>query len=972
MPFTQRAISLQLHIAYLFIGLLLSFAVVSGIYHYREETRLLLDAADKEMSLVGDQTGLQMEGLYQPAATFVDLLAQQRLMRATTLDERLDSLPFVLDGMRRLPAVTASYIGYDNGDFFMLRRWRSDPAFGKLFHAPAGTRWVVQSLIRIGTSTQGEFLYLDDDGKLLSREWRDDYRFDPRSRGWYQAARKSPDQVTSPPYIFFTTRQSGITLSRRSGNDMAVAGADIQLDDIGRILQKSRLTPHSALALLDEQGAVLSWDLGVPEAKVGPNGQLRPPALSDTGNAVLIRLQQLNPEDRGEAFTVNGEDWQGTIEAVPVPGGKPLKLLIAAPHRELLADALAIRNRILLVTGLLIVIGVALASWLARLASRPLSDLTHEAEKIRRFDFADPVGTSSTIKEVVQLAQSFDSMKSTIRQFLDLSSTLASETHFPTLLKRVLTELQQATGAEGGLLLLIDADNGKLTSAERIWRGHAPAESTPLAINADSHPGHPLLSALQNPDRPLPLDADTARMHFGTLGDIDRPLTLLAMPLQDRSGQLLGAVALLVDEVRAPLGADRLGFAHALSGTAAIALQTQQLINEQKILLESFIQLIAGAIDAKSPYTGGHCQRVPDLTKRLAEAACQEKQGVFADFKLSAEEWEELHIAAWLHDCGKVTTPEYVVDKATKLETLYDRIHEVRMRFEVLKRDAETACWKAIAEGGEREALLENMAEEQKRLDDDFAFVASCNEGGEFMSPDRVARLKALAGKTWLRTLSDRLGVSFAEKKRKDAQGAETLPAPEALLADKPEHIIPREDHDRLPTDSRWQFRVDMPEHLYNRGELYNLSVGRGTLSEEERYKINEHIIQTIIMLGNLPLPRHLRRIPEIAGGHHEKMDGSGYPRRLKREEMGWTARMMAIADIFEALTAGDRPYKQGKTLSEAIRIMSFMKKDQHIDPDLFDLFLRTGIYLDYARQYMDPAQIDDVDIQPYLSPVGV
>jgi hypothetical protein len=399
-----------------------------------------------------------------------------------------------------------------------------------------------------------------------------------------------------------------------------------------------------------------------------------------------------------------------------------------------------------------------------------------------------------------------------------------------------------------------------------------------------------------------------------------------------------------------------------------VALNTQRLIEEQKILLESFIQLIAGAIDAKSPYTGGHCQRVPELTKMLARAACAEQQGPFASFSLNDNQWEELHIAAWLHDCGKVTTPEYVVDKATKLETLYDRIHEVRMRFEVLKRDAEIACLKAIAAGGDGDALHNALRQQLHQLDDDFAFVARCNEGGEFMATEHVERMRGIASLSWQRTLSDRLGISYEERQRKERNPEAALPVSEALLADKPEHLFLRGPRDQLAENNPWAFKVRVPEYLYNRGELYNLCVARGTLSEEERYKINEHIIQTIIMLEKLPFPRHLRRVPEIAGGHHEKMDGNGYPRRLTGEQMSLPARMMAIADIFEALTAVDRPYKKGKTLSDAIRIMGLMQQEQHIDGELFALFLRSGVYLEYAARYMPAALIDEVDIRPYLA----
>ena len=235
------------------------------------------------------------------------------------------------------------------------------------------------------------------------------------------------------------------------------------------------------------------------------------------------------------------------------------------------------------------------------------------------------------------------------------------------------------------------------------------------------------------------------------------------------------------------------------------------------------------------------------------------------------------------------------------------------------------------------------------------------------MAAENLARLQAIAQQSWTRTLDDRIGISHEELARKARTAAPPLPVSEPLLADKLEHQFERRAQDRMPADNPWGIRMAVPELLYNKGEVYNLGVARGTLSEEERYKINEHIVQTLIMLNQLPFPKHLRQVPEIAAGHHEKMDGSGYPRKLHKAEMSPLARMMAIADIFEALTAVDRPYKQGKTLSESIRIMSFMKKEQHIDPELFDLFLKSGVYLEYARQFMKAEQIDHVDIAAYL-----
>ncbi|MCK5870336.1 MAG: HD domain-containing protein [Methyloprofundus sp.] len=290
------------------------------------------------------------------------------------------------------------------------------------------------------------------------------------------------------------------------------------------------------------------------------------------------------------------------------------------------------------------------------------------------------------------------------------------------------------------------------------------------------------------------------------------------------------------------------------------------------------------------------------------------------------------------------------------------------MRVEVLKRDAEIRYWQQVANGGNPDTLRTDLNNKLQKLDQDFAFIAECNEGGEFMAPEKIERLAEIADYTWTRTLDDRLGISWEESQRKQRAPETTLPTEENLLADKVEHIIERNESDKMAEDNAWGFRMDLPEYKYNRGELYNLGIERGTLTAEERFKINDHIVQTIIMLENLPYPKHLTEVPAIAGSHHEKMDGTGYPKRLTGNEMPVTARIMALADIFEALTASDRPYKKAKTLSEAIRIMSFMVKDKHIDPDVFRLFLSSGIYQQYAEQYLNPVQIDEVDISQYCN----
>ncbi len=409
---------------------------------------------------------------------------------------------------------------------------------------------------------------------------------------------------------------------------------------------------------------------------------------------------------------------------------------------------------------------------------------------------------------------------------------------------------------------------------------------------------------------------------------------------------------------------------HSLAKAFDIMKETiHHLLKQQRKLFDDFTKLIAGAIDAKSPYTGGHCARVPVIAEMLAQAASDSKNTTLATFKMDTTDtrWE-FEVAAWLHDCGKVTTPEYIVDKATKLETIYNRIHEIRMRFEVLLRDAEIEAYQKRVLGELNEHEIQSELEEKKQqIIDDYTFLATCNIGGEFMADNRIDRLQEIAAQTWVRHLDDRIGISQDEAALKAKTPAPLLPVVEYLLADKPEHIVPRTGTNNLEADT-FGFQMNIPEHLYNMGELYNLGIQKGTLSPEDRFKINEHIIQTIIMLNRLDFPDYLKNVPEFAGAHHETMIGTGYPRGLKKQDMSIPARIMAIADIFEALTAADRPYKKPKTLNEALKIMSFMRDDQHIDADLFDLFLREKVFLAYATNHLDPSQIDNVDITQYMA----
>jgi HD-GYP domain-containing protein (c-di-GMP phosphodiesterase class II) len=397
-----------------------------------------------------------------------------------------------------------------------------------------------------------------------------------------------------------------------------------------------------------------------------------------------------------------------------------------------------------------------------------------------------------------------------------------------------------------------------------------------------------------------------------------RSKSFLTIPMQNHENEIIGVLQLInatdpeTDEIVAFSPANQ-RLVESLASQAAVALTNHNLIEGLKNLFESFIELIADAVDEKSPYTGGHCRRVPELTMMLADAVCRTQVGPLKDFSLSEKEIYELKIAAWLHDCGKVATPESVMDKPTKLATIFDRIHLLDQRFELLKKQAECDMLRkqleAIKNGHPSDASgLEAQLEAFKRqLDVDRDFLRNANIGGEYMTPEHQQRVRDIAKYPLID--ADGNAVSF--------------------LSDN---------------------------------EIYNLNIARGTLTAEERTIINNHIVVTINMLESLPYPKDLKRVPEYAGGHHERMDGKGYPRGLTRQQMSVPARVMGVADIFEALTSGDRPYKKAKPLSESLKILGQLKLDNHIDPDVFDIFIREKIYLRYAEQFLEPEQIDDVD----------
>jgi len=502
-----------------------------------------------------------------------------------------------------------------------------------------------------------------------------------------------------------------------------------------------------------------------------------------------------------------------------------------------------------------------------------------------------------------------------------IGASLSAERDINRLLELILAAAKSITGADGGTLYRV-ADDKTLrfeivrTTSLRYYLGGTsgnPVPFYPIQLYRDGEPNHSMVAAhaaltgktvnIADAYAADGFDFSGTRAFDAKTGY--RSKSFLTVPMRNHEHETIGVLQLInaadpkSGEIVAFSASDQ-RLAESLASQAAIVLSNRQLINQLEQLFESFINLINSAIDEKSPYTGGHCQRVPQLTMMLAEAVNDTHEGPLADFQMSDKDRYELKIAGLLHDCGKVTTPVHVVDKATKLETIYDRITLIDTRFEVLKRDLEIQTLRGELDERQLRARL-------RELDDDRRFLHACNMGSERMKDEDIARVKRIAGYRW-----------------RDVAGHEA--------------------------------------NFLSEDEVRNLTIRAGTLTEEERKIINHHIVATIKMLEALPWPKHLANVPEYAGGHHERMDGKGYPRGLKREQMSVQARCMGIADIFEALTARDRPYKKGKTLSESLEILGRMKLNQHIDPDLFDIFVRKKVYLRYAEMFLEPEQIDEVD----------
>ena len=522
-------------------------------------------------------------------------------------------------------------------------------------------------------------------------------------------------------------------------------------------------------------------------------------------------------------------------------------------------------------------------------------------------------------------------VENVLAELVNISIELSAEKDTTQLLEKILLAAKRLSNADGGTIYGV-TDDKKLrfdtlfNDTLNMYMGGSSGTDIPfdpIPIFIDDQPNTGALVAhaaatgnvinIEDAYSVTEYDLSGPRKMDSQTGY--KTQSVLTIPMTNHEGDLNGVLQL----INAQHNNEVIPFSdtieksiRALASLAAVALTNRELINNMEELFQSFTQLIAKAIDEKSPYTGGHCRRVPELTMMIADAVHSHNDGPFAEFTMNDADRHELSIAGWLHDCGKIATPEYVMDKSTKLESVFDRIEMVNTRFELAIQEVKLDHMQRLLNSNDpilQEELKASMDEKIRELENARDFVQTANVGGEFMTPEAQQRIHDI-------------GQMYS--------------------------VTIKGEHHPLLTDE----------------EIYNLQVARGTLNTEEREIINRHMNITIEMLESLPFPKHLKRVPEFAGGHHERMDGTGYPKGLTREEMSVPARIMAIADIFEALTASDRPYKPGKKISECLRIMGFMCKDKHIDEDLFKIFVDQAVYLEYANKFLSSEQLDEFNIR--------
>lgn len=936
----MRSVSFRWYISGVFLSIASLLSAVL-IYVSVEHSQSVSVSLSKDIvKNYANELKVELDELSTPLITLLNALAKTGFTEKEFNEQPTEWLEMMHMLLSKNKHIASFYIGNNNGNSYLIRSIHSE-ADRLRYAAPDITVLMLEINLNNG---QQRSIYLDQQMRRIGSKRSHNNYYDPRTRDWFKNAKGDMDIHMAEPYVFYFSRRIGITFSRMLENNQGVIAVDFTLGSLTDIIQNLEYSDNSKVLLLTASKRIIS-----------SNQELALINGEELFTAEELEIAEFLPDfndikvEQTLFSTIfwQGQNWELVVAPLEISSLDVLYLVNFVAYKDLLYGSSILRNELMVISLITVFISFIIILAMTEKIAKPLTYMTKSVENIQQFSFKRKVYRKSHINDINDLNEAMNSMESVLVDFFQNLRDIARSTESEQLSTSMVTQAKAILGCDVCQLFVnspADRDVFKMT---------ANSDSvTPFNVQVLYAHNKAIFT-----DEIYELEVNDSNLVF-----LDSDCTRgFIIPLLNRADVRVGVLVIGFNSHIKTSSRERIHFVREFLAFNEIMLEQLEQEHEQRALFHSFVEMMATSVDIKSPYTGAHCQRVPKITKMLAKAADQDKQA-FQDFSLTEEGWEELLVAAWLHDCGKVTSPDYVMDKATKLETIYDRIHEVRMRYEVLKRDADIAYWKAVAQGQDKLIAQATCDEQKVLLESEFEFIAQCNIGHESLQPESIARLEKIASRTWQRTLPDNIGLSQEALDKADTT-TQVLPATESLLADKQAHLYPWQESKRLESQSKREFTLTKPEHQYNRGELHNLCVTSGTLTAEERYNVNEHAIQTYLMLDQLPYPEHLKNVPLIAGSHHEKINGNGYPLKMKGEEIPLGGRMIAIADIFEALTAAERPYKQAKTLNESLLIMAWMVKNGELDTDLFELFITQGIHQQYADEFLAESQIDKVDI---------
>ncbi|WP_071628156.1 HD domain-containing phosphohydrolase [Poseidonibacter lekithochrous] len=507
--------------------------------------------------------------------------------------------------------------------------------------------------------------------------------------------------------------------------------------------------------------------------------------------------------------------------------------------------------------------------------------------------------------------------KDKFERIMEINLALSNELNKDRLFEMILTLTKELTHADGGTLYIMSKDKRHLdftvvhNNSLNIFMGGTKEKLTWNSLPLYLENGEKNLTmvaavaALENKIVNIEDVYEEKAYNFEGTKAFDkntgyRSKSMLVIPLINHENDVIGVLQLINKEKDLtniiPFDASDERIIKALAGQAAMALTNSQLINSLEEFIAAFITTIGHAIDAKSPHTKNHIEKVAKISNLLAQAINDDKT-IYKDIEYSIDDFKQIEIAAWMHDIGKISMPESIIEKSTKLQTLFDRIELIKERFEVLKRDTKIDYL-------EGKISKEEYEEKELQLSDDCKFLETANIGEEFMDDSKLERIIKISKYTYMKN------------------GKE--------------------------------------EEFLTKNELNNLSIRRGTLTDQEKRMMNSHAQLSLDMLEELPFPKKYSEVLNIAANHHEKLNGKGYPRGLSEKDLTLEDKIMILADIFEALTSSDRPYKDGKKLSEVFKILSFMVKDYEIDGELLKFFHEHEVLKEYSHQELKHTQIDE------------